>query len=160
MEKTHWLQSPNKNYLGHWDLPNGEDLVLTIKSAQWEKVKNPIIGTEEAKRVVRFEEDVKPWICNQTNAQTISKVTGINFMEDSVGEKIQLFVDSIKDKRTREMIDCIRVRKQKPRTKEVLNEKHAKWEGAKASVANGEIDLVGLRKHFVISDEDFKKLTI
>ena len=39
--KTHWLQNPNKNYLGHWDLPNGKDLVLTIKSAAWEEVENP-----------------------------------------------------------------------------------------------------------------------
>ena len=39
--KTHWLQSPNKNYLGHWDLPEGKDLILTIESAQWEEVKNP-----------------------------------------------------------------------------------------------------------------------
>jgi len=38
---THWLQNPNKNYLGHWDLPNGQDFVLTIASAQWEIVKDP-----------------------------------------------------------------------------------------------------------------------
>ena len=37
--KTHWLYSPNKNYLGHQDLPNGEDVVLTIASANWETVK-------------------------------------------------------------------------------------------------------------------------
>ena len=109
-EKTHWLQSPNKNYLGHWDLPNGDDLVLTIKSAKWEKVKNPVVNTEEAKRVVRFEEDVKPFICNQTNAQTILKVTGTKFMEDSAGKQIQLFVDNIVDKRTKDDIDCIRIR--------------------------------------------------
>ena len=109
-EKTHWLQSPNKNYLGHWDLPNGDDMVLTIKSAQWEKVKNPITNTEEAKRVIRFKEDVKPLICNQTNAQTILKVTGIKFMEDSAGSQIQVFVDNIRDKRTKEDIDCIRIR--------------------------------------------------
>lgn len=109
--KTHWLQSPNKNYLGHWDLPNGKDLILTIKSAAWEKVKNPIINSCEAKRVVRFVEDVKPMICNQTNAQSILECTGEKFMEDCEGKKIKLCVSSIKDRRSKEDVDCIRVRK-------------------------------------------------
>ncbi|HUT85308.1 MAG TPA: hypothetical protein VMW66_00560 [Elusimicrobiales bacterium] len=109
-EKTHWLQNPNKNYIGHWDLPGGKDLTLTIKSAQWEEVKNPVVNTKEAKRVVRFAEDVKPLICNQTNAQSIIDATGKRFMEDSVGCKITLFVSSITDKRTKQQIDCIRVR--------------------------------------------------
>ena len=52
--KTHWLQSPNKNYLGHWDLPEKEDLILTIESAKWEEVKNPIINVSESKRVIRL----------------------------------------------------------------------------------------------------------
>jgi hypothetical protein len=37
--KTHWLQTPNKNYLGHWDLPNGKDIIVTISSAGWEDLK-------------------------------------------------------------------------------------------------------------------------
>lgn len=111
-EKTHWLQSPNKNYLGHWDLPEDTDLILTIKSAKWEEVKNPITNTKESKRVVRFEEEkIKPFICNQTNAQSIVISTQVNYMEDSCGSKIALFVDNIKDKRTKENIDCIRVRR-------------------------------------------------
>ncbi len=56
MNKTHWLQSPNKNYLGHWDLPNSKDVVLTIKSANWESVKNPLTNTTTDKRVIRFED--------------------------------------------------------------------------------------------------------
>ena len=112
MEKTHWMQSPNKNYLGHWDLPNGKDLILTIDSAKWEKVKNPITNKTEAKRVVRFKEKVKPLICNQTNAQAIVKSTGVKFMEDSGGAKIQLYVGVHKDKRTKEDVDCIRIRRE------------------------------------------------
>jgi hypothetical protein len=111
-EKTHWLQSPNKNYLGHWDLPEGRDFILTIQSAKWEEVKNPINNSKEAKRVVRFnEKGVKPFICNQTNAQSIVVATQINFMEDSIGKKIAMFVDTIKDKRTKEDVDCIRIRR-------------------------------------------------
>jgi hypothetical protein len=36
------------------------------------------------KRIIRFEEYVKPFICNETNAAVIMKVTGVRFMEDSV----------------------------------------------------------------------------
>ena len=111
VEKTHWLQSPNKNYLGHWDLPDGKDLILTIESAQWEEVKNPINNKSDSKRVIRFKEKVKPLICNQTNAQSIVVSTGVKFMEDSKGQCIALFVDNIKDKRTKEDVDCIRIRR-------------------------------------------------
>ena len=107
--KTHWLQTPNKNYLGHWDLPNGNDIIVTIKSAQWEEVKNPIINVSEAKRVIRFEEkDIKPFICNETNAQSILKSTGTKYMEDSIGKKIKLYQSQVKVKG--EMVDCLRVK--------------------------------------------------
>lgn len=109
-EKTHWLASPNKNYLGHWDLPNGNDLILTIKSAQWEPVRNPITNKEEACRVIRFEEDIKPMICNQTNAQSILECTAEKFMEDCGGKKIKIYVGKFKDKKTKQTIDCLRVR--------------------------------------------------
>jgi len=111
MSKTHWLQSPNKNYLGHWDLPENKDFILTIASAKWEVVENPILRTQESKRVIRFKEKVKPLICNQTNAQSIVKSTGVKYMEDSAGQKIALYIDNIKDKRTKEDIDCIRIRR-------------------------------------------------
>lgn len=111
IEKTHWLQNPNKNYLGHWDLPNGEDVILTIDSAAWEKVKNPITTSSEAKRVIRFKESadwIKPFICNEINAQSILKSTGQKFMEDCQNFKIKLGVGRTKIKG--EEIDCLRVR--------------------------------------------------
>lgn len=111
LEKTHWLQNPNKNYLGHWDLPNGEDVVLTIESAEWEEVKNPITRSSEAKRVVRFKETfewLKPFICNEVNAQSILKSTGEKFMEESKGKKIKISVGQTKIKG--EEVDCLRVR--------------------------------------------------
>lgn len=158
-EKTHWLQSPNKNYLGHWDLPEGRDTILTIKSAQWEEVKNPITNTSEAKRVVRWEEKgVKPWICNQTNAQSIINATGIKYMEESGGKKIQLFIDNIQDKRTKDFIDCIRVRNKNTLTeRQQMTPEHKKWEELKEKVSEG-VTLEMVRKHYDISDENWEKL--
>lgn len=119
--KTHWMQSPNKNYLGHWDLPEKGDLILTIESAKWEEVVNPVYKKghplhSEAKRVVRFKEDVKPLICNQGNAQSIVKATGVKFMEDAKGSRIHLFVGVHADRRSRENIDCVRIRKEASRS--------------------------------------------
>lgn len=113
--KTHWLQSPNKNYLGHWDLPGGEDLTLTIKTAGWEEVENPVLRKNDPKKfqsckVVRFVEDFKPFICNQINAQSIIKSTGIKYMEDSIGSKIILYVGLHFDRASKENVDCIRIR--------------------------------------------------
>jgi len=110
-EKTHWLQNPNKHYLGHWDIPNGEDVILTVASAQWEKVENPTTQSEEAKRVIRFMEKdpwVKPLICNQINAQNILKSTKEKFMEDCVGKKLKISIGQTKVKG--EEVDCLRVK--------------------------------------------------
>jgi hypothetical protein len=109
-EKTHWLQNPNKNYLGHWDLPSGKDVILTIASAAWEEVKNPITNTKDAKRVIRFVEKldwIKPFICNQVNAQTILKSINEKYMEDCAGKRIKISISQTRVKG--EEVDCLRV---------------------------------------------------
>lgn len=114
-ELTHWLQNPNKSYLGHQDLPNGEDVILTILSAKWEEVKNPILNTTEAKRIIRFTEQnswVKPFICNEINAKTIFKITGEKYMEKCKGSKIKIGISQTKVKK--EEVDCLRVRAVSP----------------------------------------------
>jgi len=113
-EKTHWLQNLNKNYLGHFDLPNGNDVVLTILKADWEIVENPKTKVKQEKRVVRFSEKfdwVKPFICNETNAKMIFKMTEKKFMEDCVGDKIKIGLD--KTKIMGDEVDCLRVRQVK-----------------------------------------------
>lgn len=110
--KTHWLKNPNKNYLGHWDLPDS-DLILTIKSAGWENVKDPTNGSVESKRVVRFEEPYKPLICNQTNAKSIYASTGVRYLEDSKGVRIALFIGEEADRRNKTTVECVRVRPNK-----------------------------------------------
>tara|TARA_R110000822_G_scaffold80191_2_gene191244 strand:- start:12582 stop:13073 length:492 start_codon:yes stop_codon:yes gene_type:complete len=158
-QKTHWLQSPNKNYLGHWDLPEGNDLVLTIKSAQWEEVTNPIINKTEAKRVVRFKEDVKPFICNQGNAQSIIKATGIKHMEDSVGSKISLFIGLHFDRVSKDHIDCIRIKPNAVVTnKPKLDPSHKNWDKAKEAVQTGTATVETIRKNWTITEANYRLL--
>jgi len=159
-DKTHWLQSPNKNYLGHWDLPEGKDLVLTIKSAQWEEVINPTVKQNsplrsQEKRVVRFvESGVKPWICNQGNANSIMKSTGVNYMEDSTGCKISLFVGKYKDNQTKEEIDCVRVRSEPVKiiVKSELKSTHKKWDEIIDKLKTGDTDTDTIKEYFTMSE--------
>jgi hypothetical protein len=140
--KTHWLQSPNKNYLGHWDLPEKDDLILTIKSAQWEEVINPMLkdghpDKSKLHKVVRFEEDVKPFICNQTNAQSIIKSTGCKYMEDSIGKQIHLYIGSHFDRINKEEIDCVRIRSKKPAEKPILQYNTKEYEKVLSAMIEG-----------------------
>lgn len=155
MNKTHWLQNPNKNYLGHQDLPNGDDITVTIKSAQWEAVENPKINTREEKRVIHFIEKVKPFICNETNASSIMKVTGCKFMEDTTGKQITFFVTQTKVKW--QSVDCLRIREVPPKKKDELTPDHPKWitaQGKKAEWATIE----QIRKFYDITDSNFNLL--
>jgi len=157
-KKTHWLQNPNKNYLGHWDLPNGNDLTLTIKSAKWEDVKNPITNKSESKRVVRFKEKgTKPMICNQTNSVSITKATGVKFMEDSNDKKITLFVATIIDNKTKENIDCIRIRETTPKLPELKSSDIENWEKVKSAMLNG-FTIKQIRTKWIVSEENESKL--
>lgn len=155
MTKTHWLQNPNKNYLGHQDLPGGEDMVVTIKSAQWEIVENPKLHTKEEKRVVRFVEDIKPFICNETNAASIMKVTGCRFMEETHDKQIVFFVSSAKVKW--QTVDCLRIRDVAPKPKDTLTPEHSKWEAAKKKKEEW-ITIEQLRKYYNISESNFNLL--
>jgi hypothetical protein len=155
--KTHWLQSPNKNYLGHWDLPEKDDLILTIKSAKWEEVKNPIINKSEAKRVIRFEEKVKPLICNQGNAQSIVKSTGVKYMEDSVGQKIQLYVGKHFDRVSKEDIDCVRIRSNALPDKPILSYDTKDYEKVLSAMMQG-YTIEQIRSKWNVSQDLEKKL--
>jgi hypothetical protein len=153
--KTHWLKSPNKNYLGHWDLPDGQDLVLTIESAQWEEVENPTLKPADKiqkKRVIRFKEkDVKPLICNETNAASILSSTGVKFMEDTKNVKIALYVATIMDRRTKSPIDCIRIRNEKPANPELTPNDKYNWDNSVKALTEG-YTIAQILKRFTLSD--------
>ncbi len=120
-EKTHWLQNVNKNYLGHFDLPEGNDVILTIDKAGWQAVKNPKTGVVAEKRIITFKENhkwLKPFICNETNAKVIFKMTGVAFMEDCENKKIKIGID--KTKLMGEEVDCLRVRQIKSVDLEII----------------------------------------
>lgn len=81
---------PSK-YLSKSDITNERGLLLTIKSV----VKTTVGRSNETKNVLTFVENVKPMICNKTNAKRIAEFTGISKNVDTawVGVKIVVYVD-------------------------------------------------------------------
>ena len=85
------LRQVLKPYLGHWDVPEDGDLVLTIDKVYEEEIKNQH-GTE-IKPVMYFQEpDAKPMIINKTNNDSITKVLGKRTKSNNwSGKKIALY---------------------------------------------------------------------
>lgn len=161
--KTHWLKNPNKNYLGNWDIPESGELILTIKSAAWETVIDPVTNKTQQKRVVHFVENYKPLICNQINAKNIVAATGRNFIEDSLGLKIKLHSAKYFDKKAKSEIDVVRVKDEPvkiiPKTKPKLTPNSDKWgAGIKFLVEGGLI--TNLKKAYSISEEHEEQIVL
>ena len=83
----------DKKYLHHYDLPEGEDLVVTISKVDTELLENKMKNTQETKLVLYFEEDVKPLALNKKiNPKSISQALGTPITENWVGGRIALYV--------------------------------------------------------------------
>lgn len=81
-------------YLGEWDIPIGEELVVTIADAVQEEVSIPARNITKQSLVITFAETPKKFVCNATNAKNIERATGSRILAEWVGKKIQLYVDS------------------------------------------------------------------
>lgn len=98
------------NWLKADDLPEDDDLQVTIKSIVTEEVGQ---GTErETKAVVYFRETDKGLVLNKTNAGTIAQIHGTD-TDDWEGKKIALFAQEV-DFRGKQVL-AIRVRLKKPK---------------------------------------------
>ena len=120
MGKTHWKKFNNPEFLGAYAVDPEEDLIATIKSVQQEQFTGTG-GKKDEGIVIRFEEkDIKPMICNATNAKTISKVVGSPYIEDWAGHRIALYVAEVSA--FGETVDALRVRPYKPKVEKAICE--------------------------------------
>lgn len=83
----------DKNYLGSWDVPDDDDLVLTIDRVARDDVKNER-GTER-KLTLHFVEDYKPMILNATNAKAISEACGSTKVETWSGQRVSIYTQKV-----------------------------------------------------------------
>lgn len=83
----------DKNYLGSWDVPDGEDLIVTVDHAARDDVKNE--RGSEKKLTLHFVEDYKPMILNATNSKAISEAVGSTKVEDWAGQRVSIFTQKV-----------------------------------------------------------------
>lgn len=100
----------DKTYLGYWDVPEDEDLVLTIDHFEKNDVRSTT-GTPERKHICYFK-DSKPMIVNKTNLKLIAQALGSDKFEDWEGQAIALYAANVPQSETGK---GLRVRPVKPR---------------------------------------------
>lgn len=157
MNKTHWKKLNNPDYIGAYELMNGEEateLVVTILEVKKETVTGPNNRSDEC--IVAKLKDQKPFIINATNAKTITKLAESPYIEDWAGLSIILYVAQVKA--FGDTVDALRVRDRLPE-KEELTPKHKRWEGAKKAIASGSATIEQVKEKFKISAANEKLLT-
>ncbi len=109
----------DKNYLGSWDVPEGEDLVLTVDHCERNEVQNE--RGSEKKLVMYFKENgYKPMILNTVNSEAISEAYGSKRVEDWEGKKIAITTEKVKAFGS--LKDALRIRPYKPKVTEAFCE--------------------------------------
>lgn len=93
MSKTHWKKLTNPNYMGDYELPPGEDLIVVIDYVKKEDVTGTN-GRKEEKVVAHFSDGNKPMILNKTNMKTIAKIYGTPYIEEWKGRAVQIYFDA------------------------------------------------------------------
>lgn len=111
--KTHYKKLKDPNYIGAFELMNGDgttnEIVVTIEGAKKEELKN----AEKNQGLVLYLKGHKPMIVNSVNAKAITKALGSPFVEDWTGKSITLFV--IKIRAFGENMEALRVRDVAPK---------------------------------------------
>lgn len=149
--KTHWKKAFDSPYLGSWDLEDYQDLILTIDHI---KVEMTVGLKEDMIKTIGYfkEKGFKPMILNSTNCKAIRRAASSPYHEDWKGARITLYVEEVKA--FGELHDALRIRKTAP-PKPILNPQHPNWEKVRAKKPTIEV----LRKHYNISDNDYKLLS-
>jgi len=106
----------DKSFLGSWDVPAGEDLILTIDHVARDEVKNERGG--EMKMTLHFVEDYKPMVCNVTNGKAIAAAYHSNNVEDWEGKKVAIYTTKVTA--FGGTTDALRIRDYPPKTDEYI----------------------------------------
>jgi len=114
--RTHWKKLTNPNYIGTYSLPEGQDMVLTIKDVKQEMVVGAD-GKQEQCVTCYFKEEAKPMIMNKTNLKMIAKLLGSDYIQDWPGHKIQIGSEKVRAFGT--TTEALRVREKLPAEKKI-----------------------------------------
>lgn len=114
---THWKTQFNYEWLGAYSLPDGKDIILTIKEMKRENVVGNN-GKKENLLTAHFEENVKPMVVNKTNCKTMERLFKTPDIEQWIGKQIQ--VGATRVDAFGEQVDSLRIRKQLPNAPQPL----------------------------------------
>lgn len=110
--QTHWKKLTDPNYLGSWDLQNG-NITVTIKRVEQKLIFNQTKQKEEACAIAEFTDPgIKPMVLNKTNCKTVQKLTGSPFIESWAGQRVEIKVEKVKA--FGEVVDALRISKTAP----------------------------------------------
>ena len=104
---THWKTQFNYAYLGAYSLPDGKDIILTIREMKRGEVVNAS-GKKEECFIAYFYENVKPMVLNRTNCKTMTRLFKNTNFESWINKQIQIgavMVDAFGEK-----VDSLRIR--------------------------------------------------
>lgn len=104
---THWKTQFNYPYLGAHSLPEGKDLILTIREMKREEVTGEN-GKKDMCLIAYFHENVKPMVVNKTNCKTLEKLFKTPDIEQWINKAMQ--VGSARVNVKGEMVDALRIR--------------------------------------------------
>lgn len=108
-----WRTEFKSNYLGSHLMPNGQDMILTIKEVRAEELMSTD-GKEKHSLVCYFQENgVLPMVLNKTNCRTIAKLFKENDYLKWSGKRISVYVDHAV-KAFGDTVDGLRIRNKIP----------------------------------------------
>lgn len=107
---THWRSMMDKStYLGAWDLPEGKDVVVRIKSVSQ---ATEIAGKKTRKPILYFEGKEKGLLLNATNCKTVARLYG-HYVEQWAGEYVALYVSTTSSPDGE--VPCVRIKPRAPK---------------------------------------------
>lgn len=112
MEQTHWKKLVDSNYIGAHDLGDKE-VTITLEKVGYEMIKTD--RGEERCIVARIKGAQKGMVLNRTNCKIITAVLETPFIEQWAGKQIIIYATKVKA--FGELVDAIRVKREKVTTK-------------------------------------------
>lgn len=130
--KHHWKKTFNKDYLGSWDLEEGQQLNVVIEKTEVREVLNQF--GEKQKCNVAILRGQKPMILNVTACKQMKRFTGSHFIEDWTNVPITLYVTETKA--FGEVVEAIRISDKQP-IKPVMKQGDKTWKKAVGYLSGG-----------------------
>jgi hypothetical protein len=102
-----------KNFLGGWSFPNGDETV-TIVDAFRDIVYDRFQSKMIEKTIIQLKEKDLPMVLGKQNSAIVASVCGSDYPIDWIGKKIIVGTKMRKDRETKEMRPVIDIKRERP----------------------------------------------